>query len=458
VKSLNSPWFKGLMVVCLVAVAGCAHEPLAPDTTMEELTPGAWKEKIEEVTVSSLNWSDFDDQLLAGLIDRALQNNPDITTSTAALELAMIGLDESQANRRPDYGVDARIGGVETRNLGFVDSYGATARASYEIDLWGIQKGNVRIAELDIISAQTGLLTTRISLAAEVTKAYYNLRVLDQRLRLQQETLGYMLRQRSFIKARHKAGLISGIDVNNQEVEVQRLYARIEDLKADRSLAEQGLAILVGEPPQRFDLISSLDVNMPRFLLEPDTPAEVLRVRPDIMASEARLESSYIRFEQARKAFYPTVSLSASTGYASGSLSDLIRDASFGWTIGADIIATLLDNGGRERNVERARINAKSSMASYRKTILAALQDVERALTVQETTQRQLEIQKLALAAQERLTRETETKYRLGSISGFDLVRQQRSLVAQRENHLTTQLQGLQATVALLRALGVAPE
>ena len=394
-KSPSHFLLKLALVLALLGLTACAHAPLPPDTALEDLTPEAWKEDVAEVTVTSLNWSDFDDPLLAELIDRALVNNPDITTSTAALELAMIGLEESQANRRPDYGVDARIGGVETRNFDFVDSYGVAARASYEVDLWGIQKGNVNVAGLDIISAQAGLLTTRISLAAEVTNAYFDLRVLDQRLRLQHETLAYTLRQQAVIKARHKAGLISGIDINNQEVEVLRLYARIEDLKSDRLLAEQSLAILVGEPPQRFGFAPSLDVNLPRFLLQPDTPAEVLRVRPDIMASEARLQSSYIRFDQARKAFYPTVSLTAGTGFASGSLSDLIRDASFGWTIGADIIATLLDNGKRERNVERARINAKSSMASYRKTILSALQDVERALTVQESTQRQLEIQKL---------------------------------------------------------------
>lgn len=447
-----------VIAVALLGLAACAHEPLPPDTAMQDLAPDAWKEDVEEITVSNLQWSDFNDSVLTELIDRALANNPDITTSTAALRLAMVGLDESVANRRPDYSIDARAGGVETRNFDFVDDYGLTARASYEIDLWGINKDYVRIAELDLVTAEVGLLTTRISLAAEVTNAYYDLRVLDQRLRLQRETLDYTLKQQQYIEARHKAGLISGIDVNNQEVEVQRLYATIEDRKADRSLAEQRLAILVGEAPQRFDFTATDSVTLPRFLLEPDTPADVLRSRPDIQASEARLQSSYIRFDQARKAFYPTVALSASTGFASGSLSDLIRDSSFGWSIGADIIATLLDNGRRERNVERARINAESSMASYRKTILGALQDVERALTVQETTQRQLDIQQLALAAQERLVRETEAKYRVGAVSGDELVRQQRSLVLQRENHLITRLQGLQATVALLRALGVAPE
>ena len=451
--SLN---FVPILILCLGLLA-CAGQRTAPDDPRAGLTPAAWKNAADEWASPALDWSSFADSKLAELIGLALDQNPDIASALEALNASRLQLEEAQVARRPLYSIESSVAGDEARGRPAADSYALSGRASYELDLWGRRRDDVRIAELDLVAAQAALLTARISLASEVADAYYNLRVLDQRLKFEQETLNHALSQQRQILARHEAGVISGIEVNNQEVEVQRLRSQIEDTKGQRSLQEDRLATLTGRPPQSFRMAAAPALALPAIRLAPDIPAEVLRARPDIRAAEARLQASEVRLEQARKAFYPSISLSGSSGLASGSLSDLVRDASWNWQIGADFLATLLDNGARGRRVESARIAAAAQLAAYRKAILAALQDVERALNQQETNLRQYQIQQLQLAAQERLTRETEARYRLGALSGFELVRQQRSLILQREQILNTQLAGIQATIQLFRAVGVAP-
>lgn len=446
-----------ILLVLSLGLPACAGQEWPPDDARQGLTPAAWKNAADQRASQALDWSGFADPQLAELIDLALAQNPDIASALEALNSSRLQLQEAQVARRPQYSIEANVAGDEARGRAASDSYALSGRASYELDLWGRRRDAVRIAELDLVSAQAALRTTRISLASEVAETYYSLRVLDARLKLQAETLNHALSQQRQILARHDAGVISGIEVNNQEVEVQRLRSQIEDAKGQRSLQEDRLAALTGRPPQNFRMAAVSALALPAIRLAPDTPAEVLRGRPDIRAAEARLQASEVRFEQARKVFYPTINLSGATSLASDSLSDLVRDASWNWQIGADLLATLLDNGARGRQVERARIAAAQQLAAYRKAILAALQDVERALNQQETNLRQYQIQQLQLAAQERLTRETEARYRLGALSGFELVRQQRSLILQREQLLSTQLAGIQATIQLFRALGVSP-
>ncbi len=447
-----------MLASTLAILSGCSTVTLpAADDSRNTLTPAIWKNEIADLADPAIDWSSFGDDVLAELIEQALSNNPDITTAVESLNASRLALDEARANRNLVYSVTGSAGADRIRDFSTTESYGISAVASYEVDVWGRQADNVTVAELGIVQAEASLLTTRISLAAEVADAYYSLRVQDERLNLQREALQFALRQQQQIQARHRAGIIAGIELNNQEVEIQRLRAGIEDLEGSRSLEEDRLAVLTGRPPQDFRLPGIASLALPAIRLAPETPAEVLRVRPDIRVAETRLRVSEVRFEQAKKAFYPTITLSGSTGLASDALNDLVTDSSWTWGIGADLVTTLFDNGARSRGVESARIGAAQSLAAYRGTILSALQDVEGALNQQEVNLRQFEIRQLQLAAQERLTRETEARYRVGAVSGFELVRQQRSLILQREQILNTRLAGIRATIRLFRAVGIAP-
>ena len=447
-----------VVAACLMAsvLVACAHTPAPIEQTRAELTPVDWTEAVSEDIPLTLAWSDFSDPVLDGLIVAALENNPGVLSAVEALALSRLGLRDSQAARRPNYGVDTGASVSQARRSGTTSSWSLGAAASYEVDLWGRLADDVELAELGIVSSELNVLTTRISLAAEVAVSYFSLRATDEQLRLRRRSLANARRQRDFIAARLEAGVTSGIDLDQQEVRVQSLRAGIEDLSASRSLQAQRLAVLTGQPPGALDLLPrDLDARLPR--LAPGTPAQVLMARPDIRGAEVQLASAYIRIDQARTAFFPTVTLAGDTGFASNDLKDLLTSGAFSWFAGANLVATLLDNGARSRNVERTEIAARQQVLQYRQTILSALEEVENALIAQETNIRQTQIQRLQLAAQERVTRETEARYRAGAASAFDLVQQQDALLSSREQSVNIWLSGINATVSLMRSLAVAP-
>ncbi len=438
-------------------LAGCASGSELEESAQDLSAPSAWKNPVSELASETADWRSFDDSILAGYIEQALRNNPDAITAVESLNASRIGLEEAQAARGILYTVGTGASTRNTRDLDSFEAFDISGSASYEIDLWGRNRDRETLAQLDVTAAESAYLTTRISIAAEVADTYYAIRVNDARIALKLDALEYVLQQQKQIQARKDAGIITGVEVDRQEVEVQRLRFQIEDLRGARSIQEDRLAILLGEQPQTFSLAADTSAALPTTQLAPDLPAAVLAARPDIRAAEARLEASMLNLGLARKVFYPTITLTGSSGFASSSLSDLIADQSWTYSIGANLVATLLDNGARRRNAERAAVAARQQIASYRRSILAALADVEAALNQQEVSLRQLEIQQLALASQERVTRETEARYRVGSVPGFELITQQRALINQQEAVLSTRLAGIQATIRLFRAVGLPP-
>ena len=444
-------------IAIALALSACSA-PLKKSDPFTELVPTQWQQDLSGHALQTPLWSDFNDPHLTQLIQQVMAHNPSLEVAHTNFELAKLQLQESKANTGLGYNIGStgsrsKSRGNQTENLFAIDG-----QASYEIDLWGRQKDLRNIARLGVESSYWNLNATRINLTAETSRLYYSLRVTDARIQLQQQALDYSRKQLDFIEARHRAGLLTGLDVNNQQISIQQFRSALADLKAQRRIDSQRLTILTGQAPQNFSLEENGNIPLPILNLAPATPAEALRLRPDIRATEAQLESRYLQFERARKAFFPSISLNANAGYTSTELSQLLRDQAFSWNISANIITTLLDNGARKRQTESARLLARQQISIYKEVILEALQDVESALTEQDAAERQLSIARQQLQNQERLTRETRARYGVGDVSAFDLVREQRALVAQQESLLLTRLRAVNASIALLQAMGVSPE
>ena len=161
------------LVGTLALLSGCSTVTLPADDSRNTLTPAVWKNEIADLADPAIDWSSFDDDVLEELIEQALLNNPDITTAVESLNASRLALDEARANRNVVYSMTGSAGADRVRDFSTTESYGISAVASYEVDVWGRQADNVTVAELGIVQAEASLLTTRISLAAEVADAYY---------------------------------------------------------------------------------------------------------------------------------------------------------------------------------------------------------------------------------------------------------------------------------------------
>jgi multidrug efflux system outer membrane protein len=197
----------------------------------------------------------------------------------------------------------------------------------------------------------------------------------------------------------------------------------------------------------------SLDgLSLPR--VSPGLPAELLLRRPDIAEQEANLESASASVASARAAFFPSITLTGSTGFQSLALKSLLGGSSVVYSVAAGLTQPLIDGYQLQGQLDLQKGRAAEFAASYRKAIIQALSDVENALVaLQQTTERE-RLQREAVAASRRALEITERQLREGTIDLVTLFNIQTTLFTAQDTLAQVRLLRFQAVVSLYQALG----
>jgi outer membrane protein, multidrug efflux system len=224
-----------------------------------------------------------------------------------------------------------------------------------------------------------------------------------------------------------------------------------------RALQDHALALLLGKAPAQFTLpaapLAAAAVQIPAGL-----PSELLQRRPDIAQAPRQMAAAGARIGAAQAAFFPSLVLTGSAGYASDQLRDLFHWSSRSWLLGpflgTALNVPLLDGGRNKAALAYANADYEARVANYRQQVLVGFQDVEDSLSALRTLDLQAGFEREAVAAADLATRLAESRYRNGSASYLEVIDAQRSsLSAQRAQ---SQILGQRATasVGLVRALG----
>jgi len=153
-------------------------------------------------------------------------------------------------------------------------------------------------------------------------------------------------------------------------------------------------------------------------------------------------------------AYYPDISLSALYGYVGNPLGSLIQASNRIWSVGAAASETLFSGGARPAAVEAARATYDQSVATYRQTVLTAFQQVEDALSTLRILQQQSGVQDNAVRLARQAVQITLNEYRAGTVAYTTVVTNQAIALSDEEAAVTIGMQRLEASVALIGALG----
>jgi NodT family efflux transporter outer membrane factor (OMF) lipoprotein len=210
---------------------------------------------------------------------------------------------------------------------------------------------------------------------------------------------------------------------------------------------------LVGNTPEAFDISGENLAGIPVPAVQADMPATVLSQRPDIQSAEARLISANFDVGAARAAFYPSFSLTGTAGIVSSSLSHFFPATGL-TDIAASLLQPVFSGGLLAGQLKVDRAHAVELTASYRQTVIAALQDVEDALTAVERLQQLEAIDQIAVESARRASDLANAQYRFGAIDFLTVLTAERTLYQAEDALLQVHLQRLQAVVGVFRALG----
>lgn len=249
------------------------------------------------------------------------------------------------------------------------------------------------------------------------------------------------------------AGTATDIQVEQQKTAVATFDAVVPALQQQMDVATHALAVLTGQAPEGFAVGAETLRGLARPDVRPDLPAILLARRPDIQAAEARLVSANFDIGVARAAFFPNMSLTGALGVGSGSLSHFFP-AKVLTDVGAGLLQPLFQGGQLEGQLKFSRAKQIELVATYRQTLLTALQDVEDALSTLAHVRVQERIETRAVASAQKAADLARLQYRLGSADYLSVLTTEQTLYQARDALLQLNLLHLEAIVGLCRALG----
>jgi NodT family efflux transporter outer membrane factor (OMF) lipoprotein len=441
-----------------VLIAGCAVGPSYEKP--EAAAPAQYKEAGEWMPAKPSDaapkgewWKVFRDPALDALEAEIQVSNQNLRAAEARYRQAHGAVAAARAGLFPTLGVGAGANRTKSGADASASRYNVTLDARWEIDLWGRVRREIEAGRAGEEASAADLENVRLSLQAELATNYFQLRVTDTTIDVLEELTTAFRRSLDIARNRYAAGVAAKVDVVQAEAQVRSMEAQAIDLRATRAALENAIAVLAGKPPSEFKVARApFQAHIPE--IPAGVPSTLLERRPDVAAAERRVAQANAQVGVAKAAYFPSLSLTGSGGFAGSSLANLFSISNRVWSLGLGLAETLLDFGARGAQVDISRARYDETVATYRETALEALQEVENNLAAVHWLGEEVKVQ----AEAARLAREsvalTVNQYKAGTVSYLNVVQVQSTQL--NEERSTLQLLGrrLAATVALIRALG----
>jgi NodT family efflux transporter outer membrane factor (OMF) lipoprotein len=406
-------------------------------------------------------WSLFGDPLLDDLVSQALVANTDLRVAAANLAQARAVLRESRAGRLPTTSVGASGTYARQRNplgAGSVEgeSYDVGLDVGYQVDLFGRVESAIRASRADADAVQAAFDLTRITVAAETTRAYsdvcsYNrqIAVAEDTLRIQQNT--FDLTRRLF-----EGGRATRLETGQAGALLEQTRAAIPTLTAQRSAALYRLTVLTGKPPAEAPQ-AVLACQAPPELARPipvGDGATLLARRPDIRRAERQLAAAAARVNVATADLFPSIRLGGSIGTTAPSVSGLGSSDGFRFSLGPLISWSFPNMEVARARLKQSEAGADAALATFDGAWLSALEETEGALAAYAGELDRLAALRRAAAEAGEAARIARLRYQAGR-EGFQVVLDaERSLAAINASIAQSEQARATSLVSLFLALG----
>ncbi len=455
-------------VLAAVLVAGitgaCAPDFALLSGDTPEL-PAAFAAARTHEASAIAQWPDlFGSAELSALARAAAEGNLDIAAAAARIRQAEGAAELAGANLYPELsGVQGASrslspGTLRATSAPFTrtatNSFSLGLSASYMLDLFGRERLLAETARADAIAAQFDRETIALATTASLSNLYFQLLAAQDRRRFALDNIRTAEQVLEAIRARAEVGTATELDVAQQEGVVASQRASIPALEQAIAQNRNLISVLTGAIPESLKLSGGSLRALRTPLVQPGLPADLLARRPDIASAEWRLAGERANVEAARRAFLPSITLTASGSYQSGAFRNWMRPDALAASLAQGLTQPIFDGGALSGKLRQAEGREIESLQTYRKAILTALSDVENALIAVEQTMRHERLQAQVVTTAQRAQSITAERLREGTIDVVTLLNTQLTLFQAQDQLTQVRLQKYQAYVSLFQALG----
>jgi len=452
------------MAACNTIPKADMRPVLAEPNVPIEQTYGAFdKETVSSANQASIagqRWQEFySDERLKGLIALGLENNKDFESARLAIEKARAQYQITDINDLPSINGEAgysrrRTSGPTGSNTG--DNYSVNlGLANYELDFWGKIASLKEQALQNFLATTAAKDTTQISLISNIAQSYANLSYSLAQLKLAEATVESREKSLFIADKRFEAGIDPKLPSLQASASLEN--ARLAVLQAQSSIlrSRNALQFLVGGPiPTNLIPAPAVSNITSQQIFSAGLPSELLRYRPDVLEAEYNLKAAGANIEVARASYFPSISLASSVGVSSGSLDDLFKSGSVGWSFGPSISVPIFDAGRLDANYDVAKIEREQTLANYERSIQTAFREVSDVLATRATLGDQLAAQYRLQDNFEQTYQIADARFKAGIANYLDVLDAQRSLFSTQQGILDLELQKIISQVELYQVLG----
>jgi outer membrane protein, multidrug efflux system len=456
-----------LFVVCLAlapSLGGClvtGYEK--PDLALE--IPDKYKAENGDKAPPALDWwRGFHSAELTDFIEKSEEHNFDIAVAIAQLEQADALVRVTGAALLPT--VDAGASATESRNAssgGLSSTGGSTSAttlystnltASYVLDVWGKNRAALLATQESAVASRYNREVVTLTTITTVADTYFQILAAQDELRVAHDNETAAGRILDLLKQQFNAGTVSQLDVSQQEALLAQVRASIPPLNLVIRQNTAALALLVGRAPEHVGLKGGSLTRLAVPHVTPGLPSAILTQRPDVRQAEAQLSSANYNVESARAAFFPTIQLTAETGFQSLALSSLFGPGAWFYTATQSLAQPVFDGFQLLGQLDEEIALQKQALQSYRKSVISAFVNVEQALIAIEEDTRQERLQAEVVTASRRAFELSEAQLRAGTVNLITVLQAEQTLFTAETTLAQVRLARFEAVVSMFQALG----
>lgn len=327
------------------------------------------------------------------------------------------------------------------------------AEASWAPDLWNRVRNTVREYRYAAQVSAADLENERLTEQALLAQYFFELRGQDALQDMYTRTLQADRESLDFTLAQAQTGVGADLAVVQAQVTLANAEAQAVGVAVNRALYEHAIGTLIGKPASQFTMpVKLLTTRVPAIPI--GLPSQLLQRRPDIAAAERTLAQANALIGVGIAAYYPSLNLTASAGFASTALDTLFSAPAFFWSLGASLSETVFDGGLRSATVAQYKALYKADVAAYRLTVLTAFQQVEDYVAMLRVLSQEIARQDVAVKAAQRYVDIAIAQYQTGTEPYLNVLTAQTTLLSDQQTLITLRVSEMIAAVQLVQALG----
>ena len=466
-------------IVCFISLfpGGCTVGPkyVKPTVPMapgfKEQPPESFKEsdgwKTAQPRDQALRgnwWEIFGDPQLNALEEEVTLSNQDLKVAEARFREARAMIRFNRSAEFPTISTSPSIASVrESANQPYFPQSQANNGTgyftlpvdfSYEVDLWGRVRRTVSASREEAQASAADLQTANLSLHAELAVDYFELRSADLQKQLLDDTVKAYTAALQLTQSRFDGGAAPKSDVAQAQTQLDGGRVQDTDITVMRAQFEHAIATLIGKPPAEFNITPEPQIALHLPAIPVGVPASLLERRPDIAGRERRVAEANDQIGIARAAFFPSLVLGASGGFAGTSIANWFNWPSRMWAVGPQLSQTIFDAGRRRAVSEGAIANYDGTVASYRQTTLTAFQEVEDNLAALRILENEAQQQREATTSAQESLQLFTNRYVGGVDNYLQVITAQTVLLTNQRNDIDIERRRMDASVLLVKAIG----